>query len=265
MLLCLVWRLTVQGLPVTAVVTLMTGLGALAALAKVAEARSQMAWLMRSMACLVEQGRGQTPTLDARLDAHAKRLAALLTQGGVDEVLVVGHSSGAMMACIVWARALALLPPDHGPSAGMQWSLLTLGHCSQLLSEQPEAQTYRAELSRLAADTRLTWVDVTSPVDGCCMALVAPTEFGVRHGPMPEPGPKLINPRFIQLFEPERYRILRRDKFRCHFQYILAGDRPGEWDYIAVSAGPLALAQRFRSVPGVQGFREFELFGGLDR
>lgn len=247
----------------TAMLVLLAGLVALLMLARVAEEHSQMGWLMRSMSCLLKQGCGQTPSLDQRLDVHAARLARLLRANEADEVLVVGHSSGAMMACIVWARALAHLPPDLSPeTCGIRWSLLTLGHCSQILSEQPEAQAYREELTRLSNDGRVDWVDVTSPVDSCCMALVPPTEFSARYGgPLPR-RPKLINPRFIQLFDAAHYRRLRRDKFRCHFQYIMAGERTGEWDYIAITAGPQSLADRFADTPGVGDFRGFALFGG---
>jgi hypothetical protein len=39
---------------------------------------------------------------------------------------------------------------------------------------------------------------------------------------------------------------LRRRFFRLHFQYLCAFDRPGEYDYFRITAGPLTLAERFR-------------------
>ncbi|MBN8488730.1 MAG: hypothetical protein J0M20_13545 [Burkholderiales bacterium] len=231
----------------------------LVGLGMVAERRTQMAWLMRSLACLVRQGRGQTPELESRLDEHAARLAAALAAGGHDEVLLVGHSSGAMLAVSVAARALRQLPAQ----STAQLSLLTLGQCGATLSRQPQAQAYRDELVELAASPRLTWLDVSAPPDGCCYALVDPCE-GLTLPPAAR-GAKRLNPRFAQLFTPATYEGLRRDKYRCHFQYLMAGELPGEYDYFAITAGPQSLAQRFEQRPGVDDFRQFECFGGPRR
>ena len=47
---------------------------------------------------------------------------------------------------------------------------------------------------------------------------------------------------------------LRLDRwFRLHFQYLCAFDRPGDYDYFAITAGPVPLARRFahrRHSPG---------------
>jgi hypothetical protein len=39
---------------------------------------------------------------------------------------------------------------------------------------------------------------------------------------------------------------LRRRYFRLHFQYLCAFDRPGDYDYFRITAGPLTLEERFR-------------------
>ncbi len=33
--------------------------------------------------------------------------------------------------------------------------------------------------------------------------------------------------------------------FRLHFQYLCAFDRPGDYDYFRITAGPMTLADRF--------------------
>jgi hypothetical protein len=196
---------------------LLLGLPGLVALGAEAERRTQMAWLMRSLACLVRQGRGQTPELEARLDHFADHLAAELQRDEHDEVLLVGHSSGAMLAVSIAARTLVRLPATSPP----RWSLLTLGQCGATLSQQPAAQGYRDELVAVGASTQLHWLDVSAPVDGCCYALVDPCE-GL---PLPAgaPGAKRLNPRFASLFAPATYEALRHDKYRCHFQYQCFG------------------------------------------
>jgi len=217
-------------------------------------ARAHLPWLMRSMAMLVRQGRGQTPALDARVNAWSAHLAAVLQTAPADEVLVVGHSSGAMLAMLTAARALQGRP-------GTRLSLLTLGHCTQMLSQQPTAHAFRAELVALARADGLTWVDVSAPPDACCMALVSPTwHAGLELAAAPTP--TLVNPRFAQLFDADRYAALKRDRYGCHFQYVMAGQRPGTWDYFAATAGPQTLRTRFAPETSATGFTRFQLLGG---
>jgi hypothetical protein len=249
--------LTQNQQPGLAVLGLLTGLPMLAGLGIVAERRTHMAWLMRSLACLVQQGRGKTPTLDNRLDEFAHHLAKQAASQQWDEILVVGHSSGAMMAMIVTARALKQLGPANPPI-----SLLTLGHCTPLLSYQPEAHGFRAELHLLSQSPHLEWIDYGAPPDGCCFPLINPTNAPAQLSPAVPNRPKLLTPRVAQLFTPNTYQQVRGDKFRCHFQYLMATENQGSYDYFAITAGPLSLAQRHAGQASITGFKQFQRFGG---
>lgn len=231
-----------------------------------AQDKVQMAWLMRSANVVLRQARGTMPALESRLDEFATRLQELVRDGGVDEVLVIGHSSGAMLAVSVVARALRADPQLLlQPSA---LSLLTLGECIPLLSYQPEAEAFRGELAVLRNASLLDWIDVTAPPDGCCFALVDPTEVvedGLPAEVRTAGGPKRVSPRFAQCFPPARYQAVRRDKYRCHFQYLMAVEVPGTYDFFALSAGPQLLADKFAQQPSVLSFAEFQSFGGPRR
>src|SRR5262249_8011847 len=112
-----------------------------------AEGKVQMTWLMRSTRFILRQARGQTADLEARPANFARRVEAVLDESEVDEVLVIGHSSGAMLAVSTVARALR----RRGDAAGgPALSLLTLGECIPMLSYQPGASAFRAELAVLA-------------------------------------------------------------------------------------------------------------------
>lgn len=242
------------------------GCAVLAAWARRAQARVQMAWLMRSASVVLQQARGGLPALEARLDSFAAQLCELAARPDLDEVLVVGHSSGTMLAASVVARALELDPALLHQRASV--ALLTLGECIPLLSYQAEAVGFRRELARLRGTTELTWIDVTAPPDGCCFALVDPTEVCEDGRPDTErtiAGPKRVSPRFARCFSPEAYRAVRRDKYRCHFQYLMAVERPGNYDYFETSAGPQRLSDRFAAQPAVASFAEFQCFGGPRR
>lgn len=229
-----------------------------------AEQRIQMAWLMRSTRFILRQAGGGTPEFESRLDAFAARVAEAWASGDADEVLVVGHSSGAILSVSVAARALARRGSDVALPA---LSLLTLGECIPMLSYQPEAEAFRSELAALAGSSRLEWVDVTAPPDGCCFALVDPTAAArvAREVASAWRSPKRLSARFAQMFPPERYEAIRRDKYRCHFQYLMAGERPSAYDYFAITAGPMRLADRFAGHRSVDDFTQFQCFGGPDR
>jgi hypothetical protein len=236
--------------------------GAWYAFAGWAEAKVQMAWLMRSTRFILQQAVGRAPDLEARLDEFGARIAEVWAAGEADEVLVVGHSSGAMLAVSAVARALVA---GAAPSGRAPLSLLTLGECIPMLSYQPEAAAFRDELARLATRRDVEWLDVTAPPDGCCFALVDPTAPARAAFPSVPPGwqpPKRLSARFAQMFPAEEYRCIRRDKYRCHFQYLMASGKPVDYDYFAITAGPLRLRDRFRAHPSVEDFRQFQMFGG---
>lgn len=207
--------------------------------------RWQMLWLLRVYAFSAKQARDETPDLEARLDAFAQRIAEHLRSGSeADEVLIVGHSSGSIMAVSTLARALQIEPAlaRLGPPV----ALLTLGHCMPVLSLLPQARRFRGEMAAVAAAEGIEWVDFTAPVDSCCFALAdIPRLCGEELARPPQRPPQVLSARFHTLFSPQRYRQVRRDKYRCHFQYLMASERPGPYDYFAITAGPQRLAQRF--------------------
>ena len=172
-----------------------------------------------------------------------------------------------MLAVSVMARALRREPALLEKRACV--ALLTLGHCVPVLSYQPEARRFRDELACLRQMPQLTWLDFTAPPDGCCFALMDPTEVcldGQRDSKKtPAGGPKRLSPRFAQSFSPASYRAIRRDKYRCHFQYLMATELPAAYDYFSVTAGPMRLVDRFAGQSGVTGFRKFQCFGGPRR
>ncbi len=91
----------------------------------------------------------------------------------------------------------------------------------------------------------MTWVDVTAPGDGCAFALCDPVAVtGV--APAAKRWPLVISAAFTQTLSPARWAELRWRFFRLHFQYLCAFDRPGDYDYFQITAGPLTLADRYR-------------------
>jgi hypothetical protein len=192
----------------------------------------------------VEEGAYPAALVD-RLAAFRARVRAALGTG-VDEVLVVGHSSGVHLAVSVLADLIREgLPPDPGPALGF----LSLGQAVPMASFLPGAAKLRGDLRYLSESRALTWVDVSAPGDGCSFALCDPVSVSGVATPA-KCWPLVISAAFSQTLSPERWQALRRRYFRLHFQYLCAFDnlagKRGDYDYFRITAGPLTLAQRFR-------------------
>jgi hypothetical protein len=197
-------------------------------------------YLMQDYAYAAAHGGACPPELAARIDAFAGRIAAALDDGP-DEVLIVGHSSGAHVAAMTLA---ALLRSGRAGAEGPALGLLTLGHVVPMASFLPRATDLRRDLAQLAVADRIAWVDVTAPGDGACFALCDPVAVsGV--APPGQRWPLVISAAFSQTLAPETWKRLRRRFHRLHFQYLHAFDRPGDYDYFAITAGPRTLAARF--------------------
>jgi pimeloyl-ACP methyl ester carboxylesterase len=184
-------------------------------------------------------GRGQPTWLDDTIEAGAHRLVAAGAENDTDELVLVGHSTGSVIAAAIMARALAL-DPDLGRRRA-RLVLLTLGAVMPAVALHPAANRMRDIIKRLAGESTLEWIECQSRKDVMNFEGFDPVEgVGVhvekRHNPL------LWSVRFKEMVSPEYYQRLRWSFFRMHFQYINAGDRRTAHDYILLIAGPVALA-----------------------
>ncbi len=202
------------------------------------------AWyLMHDYAYSAQFKGANPPELEARMFDFGKQIQAALTSD-FDEVLVVGHSSGAHLGVSILADLIREGLPEGGPAL----SFLSLGHVVPMVSFLPDATRLRADLAFLSTRDEISWIDVTAPGDGCAFALCDPVSVSV----IPPEGkrwPLVISAAFTQTLSPARWRELKRRWFRLHFQYLCAFDNlagsPGEYDYFRITAGPQTLGARF--------------------
>ena len=204
-------------------------------------------YLMHDYAYSAQARGANPPELEARMAAFRMEVAAAL-HGPYDEVLVVGHSSGAHLAISILSDLLR----EGGTPPGVTLSLLTLGQVVPMVSYLPEARRLRADLAFLSAQEAVTWVDVTAPGDGCAFALCDPVAVsGV--APPDQHWPLIYSAAFSKTLRPETWLHLRRRYFRLHFQYLCAFDNlpggPADYDYFRITAGPQTLGARFADRP----------------
>ncbi len=207
---------------------------AIALMARPLIARIRTDWILRALIFMRRHAVGAAPEMEARLDAWAMRVRTALGEQGTDEVIVAGHSVGAQLAVQTMARARA--SGDRGTAAA---AVLTLGQVMPLAAWWSAQGILPRDLSALAADADVAWLDVTAPPDGACMALVDPV---AACGLPPTGRPRRIPARFHRQFPPATYRRISRDGFRLHFQYLMAAEQAGGFDWFAVSAGPRPLS-----------------------
>ncbi|WP_342153611.1 alpha/beta hydrolase [Methylorubrum sp. SB2] len=197
-----------------------------------------------------QHGQGWRPDYERRLDAfadHALARLAALTQEETppDEILIVGHSSGALTAVETAARMLARAPGLGGPE-GPNLGLVTLGSGLPLVALQPRARRLRAEIAGLVTSRNLVWVDYGAPQDWMNFPGFNPSaelDLGL------PPGAVVANPiirsaRFREIISPETYKRVRFRPFRMHFQFLMANDLPGEYDFFDMTLGPRRLLDR---------------------
>lgn len=189
------------------------------------------------------QFRGRNPVeLETRMAVFSRRIMQVL-DSDVDEVLIVGHSSGAHLAVSILSDILR----DRGlkrddPAVG----LLTLGQVIPMVSFLPEAKRLRGDLNYLCQQESICWVDISAPGDGANFALCDSVAVS---GVAPQSGklhPLVLSAAFSRTLSPAAYEKIRKKFFRLHFQYLCAFDQPDFYDYFKVTGGPLTLAERFR-------------------
>ncbi|MBI6628399.1 hypothetical protein [Pontibaca salina] len=197
-------------------------------------------YLMHDYAFSARQNGANPLEIEQRIADFAARIAEALA-AEVDEVLVVGHSSGAHLGVSVLAD---LLRSGRMPINGPALSFLTLGQVVPMVSFLPDADRLRTDLRYLSARDELTWGDVSAPSDGCSFALCDPVAVsGV--APEDKKWPLVLSAAFTKTLSPERWKTLRWRFFRLHLQYLCAFDRPGDYDYFHITAGPLTLGARY--------------------
>ena len=163
-----------------------------------------------------------------------------------------GSPCAAKRKGLAGAGPAAAAPPGDEPSGGREAfrplssdPTLSLGQVVPMVSFLPEAHRLRRDLHDLSQSDQLFWLDVTAPGDGCAFALCDPVAVSGVAPARGKRGPLVISAAFSQTLSPERWARLRWRFFRLHFQYLCAFDRPGDYDYFRITAGPRTLAARF--------------------
>ena len=177
--------------------------------------------------------------LDQRLDGFARELAHLARNSTADEILIVGHSLGAVQAIDVVARARRL-DPELGKS-GAPLRIMTIGSSLLKIGLHPKAVELRAAVAAVASDPHIDWVEFQAMTDIVNFYKSDPvTDLGLP--PSDKPVVQIV--RIKHMLKPETYNGLKRDFFRVHRQFVMGNEQRYFYDYYMICCGPVSLPQR---------------------
>jgi hypothetical protein len=192
-----------------------------------------------------QHGRGARPDYEARVGRFAAHLSAVAASSDADEILVVGHSSGAGMAVETVARALAADPGlgRHGPEI----ALLTIGTSLPVPAMNRRATAIRDAVTQLVLAQDVFWVEYQAPQDWLNAAGFNPIEtLSLAVDEAACSNPTIRSARFREITSEATYRTMLKSPFRLHFQFMMANDKPGEYDLVMMVVGPMRLSHRVR-------------------
>ena len=185
------------------------------------------------------------PILDARLDRFAQMIAAAARAGGADEIVVIGHSLGAVLAADLAARALRL-DPNLG-QAGPRIVLLTIGSSLLKIGLHRAAGRLHVAVERVVAAPGVFWAEYQAITDVMNFYKTDPAvEMGVGDGR----GPVIRIVRLSRMLDPAYYRRIKRNFFRLHRQFVSGNDRRATYDYFMLVCGPVPVECQVRSAEG---------------
>ncbi|RYD34363.1 MAG: hypothetical protein EOP85_19895, partial [Verrucomicrobiaceae bacterium] len=167
-------------------------------------------WLLRVYGAMQPWAYGKIPELDTRIRDFAAHIVEKARASDADEVLVVGHSVGTILAIPLVAELLRLDPGlgETGPAFG----LVALGSCLPLVGLLPGSDKFREDLKAVATAPGVRWLDFSARRDGACVPQVDPLKASGISRPKGIPvRPQQFPVRIVKMFPPEVYAVVKKD------------------------------------------------------
>ncbi|OGT90543.1 MAG: hypothetical protein A2286_06270 [Gammaproteobacteria bacterium RIFOXYA12_FULL_61_12] len=192
-----------------------------------------------------------------RTESYARMVVDRAARGYFDEILIIGHSTGCVLALDIAAKALKL---DAGLARrGARVSVLTLGSTALKVGMHPAATAYRARLQRMASEPDMGWVEYQSLTDIINFYKSDPVREMGLESLHREAFPIVVRVRFRDMLSPGFYKRIRFNPFRVHYQYVMGNTRRYHYDFFMICCGPLPLYERaLRRILGPAGNEEID-------
>jgi hypothetical protein len=195
---------------------------------------------------------GRRPDVDARLDRFAQALVARSRDSALDEIVIVGHSLGAMLAIDMLVRGLAL-DPDFG-RRGVAICLLTVGATIPKFALHPRAEDIRDRIARVVAEPSIAWTEYQSRDDTISFYKFDPVSLTRVAGDRLEGKPVIRRVQIHDMVTAETFARCRRNILRLHYRSVMANDRRAPYDYYLLACGPAAFLDWTAAPEGLLDF-----------
>jgi hypothetical protein len=178
------------------------------------------------------------PLIEKRYEEFADVLAAEIARSNHDEIVIAGHSFGAVWAVAALALALERHP---GLLAGRNVVFLALGSSLLKIAFAPKAQFMRDWAARIMAELDIFWHEIQTKDD--LIAFYKADPFAALGIANLQAQLKIDRVRYGDAMERKRYRAMRKSFYRTHRQYILYQDRRVAFDSLLRMFGPFGARQ----------------------
>jgi hypothetical protein len=183
--------------------------------------------------------------LGQRVDRLAAEIVAAARNSDADELLIIGHSLGAVIAIDLLDRALNLDPALGARKIPI--TFLTIGSSILKIGLHRGATRFRAAVKRVARSSGIFWGDYQARVDIMNFYKINP----MAEMELPtEGGPVVTLVEFSQTLERTMYRRIRLKFFRMHCQFISGNDKRALYDYFMLLCGPVSAKSQTLAVDG---------------
>jgi hypothetical protein len=173
--------------------------------------------------------------IEQKLDRLAAELVAAASSSAADEILVIAHSLGAVLAVDLLDRALKL-DPALGRNK-IPVTFLSVGSSILKIGLHPKAIRFRAAVERVARSRAIFWGDYQALIDLLNFYKSRPmAEMGL--SAENEPTVRVV--RLSRMLDDDMYQRIRFNFFRVHNQFVSGNDRRTSYDYFMLTCGPIS-------------------------
>ena len=187
--------------------------------------------------------RGGDPAVEAKLSHTAREVAEAANEGKYDELVVIGHSLGAVLAIDVLDRALRL-EPALGQN-GARVAFISVGSSILKIGLHASAARFRASAERVASAPGIFWGDYQAISDIMNFYKRDPlTAMGLPSRDVP-----LVRMvRIRHMLDPAIYKRIRYRPLRMHLQFVSGNNLRNAYDYFMLVCGPLSAERQVRGL-----------------
>jgi pimeloyl-ACP methyl ester carboxylesterase len=183
---------------------------------------------------------GRRPDLNVRLERFAETLIARTGDAALDEIVIVGHSMGAILALEVITRALAREPQlgSRGPTV----CLVTVGSTIPKFTLHPAGERFRHSAVCIVLEESINWAEYHARSDAISFYKFDPVSLSRFYGDQDRGKPLLRRVRLHHMLKTRTYWRNRLRFMRLHYQFVMANERRANYDYFMMICGPIPFA-----------------------